>query len=51
MENELNYQELYNQAQQEIANLQHTIRILVSRLQNLEKAESVQTEEIKKKAN
>jgi uncharacterized coiled-coil protein SlyX len=53
MENELNYQELYNQAQQEIVNLQHTVRVLVSRLQAAEskQAEAVVVEEPKKKAN
>jgi len=33
MENELDYQKLYMQAQQEIANLQHTLRILVNKLE------------------
>jgi exonuclease VII small subunit len=33
MSDELNYEALYNTAQQELANAQHTIRVLVQRLQ------------------
>ena len=53
MENELDYQELYKQAQQEIVNLQHTVRVLVSRLQATEgkQPEVVVADEPKKKAN
>lgn len=32
MSDDLNYQDLYNQAQQEIVNLQHTVRVLVAKL-------------------
>jgi|13_taG_2_1085334.scaffolds.fasta_scaffold57185_4 hypothetical protein len=33
MSEDLNYESLYNTAQQELANAQHTIRVLVQKLQ------------------
>ena len=57
MSEELNYEALYNTAQQELANAQHTIRVLVQRLQEKEGAEQPLTGEVveakaeKKKAN
>lgn len=57
MSDELNYEALYNTAQQELANAQHTIRVLVQRLQEAQ-GDSIQgenpIEEVKaekKKAN
>lgn len=37
MDQELNYEALYNTAQQELANAQHTIRVLVEKLNELQK--------------
>ena len=57
MSEELNYEALYNTAQQELANAQHTIRVLVQRLQEKEGTEQPVTGEVveakaeKKKAN
>ncbi len=57
MSEEINYEALYNTAQQELANAQHTIRVLVQRLQEKEGAEQPLTGEVveakaeKKKAN
>lgn len=57
MSEEINYEALYNTAQQELANAQHTIRVLVQRLQENEEAEQPLTGEVveakaeKKKAN
>jgi|TARA_R110000803_G_scaffold47049_3_gene98445 exonuclease VII small subunit len=39
MSEELNYEALYNTAQQELVNAQHTIRVLVQRLQEKEQGE------------
>ena len=58
MSEQLNYEALYNTAQQELANAQHTIRVLVQRLQEAQGDDSIQgensIEEVKtekKKAN
>jgi len=58
MSEELNYEALYNTAQQELANAQHTIRVLVQRLQEAQGDDSIKgenpIEEVKaekKKAN
>lgn len=57
MSEELNYEALYNTAQQELANAQHTIRVLVQRLQEVQggdapvQAEVVEEKADKKKAN
>ena len=57
MSEELNYEALYNTAQQELANAQHTIRVLVQRLQEAQggeapvEAEVVEAKADKKKAN
>ena len=58
MSDELNYEALYNTAQQELANAQHTIRVLVQRLQEAQGDDSIKgekpIEEVKaekKKAN
>ena len=57
MSEELNYEALYNTAQQELANAQHTIRVLVQRLQEAQggeapvQAEVVEAKTDKKKAN
>jgi len=57
MSEELNYEALYNTAQQELANAQHTIRVLVQRLQEAQggeapvEAEVVEPKADKKKAN
>lgn len=47
MENQLNFEELYNQAQQEIANLQHAIRVMQGELRKAQEGEA--KEEDKKK--
>ena len=44
MEQELNYEALYNTAQQELANAQHTIRVLVAKLNELQEEESNEPE-------
>ncbi len=36
MDEQLNYEALYNTAQQELANAQHTIRVLVAKLNELQ---------------
>lgn len=57
MSEQLNYEALYNTAQQELANAQHTIRVLVQRLQEAQggeapvEAEVVEAKADKKKAN
>ena len=57
MSEELNYEALYNTAQQELANAQHTIRVLIQRLQDVQggeapvQAEVVEEKPDKKKAN
>jgi len=52
MSEELNYEALYNTAQQELANAQHTIRVLVQKLQEKEEGEQpLQGEFIEAKAD
>ena len=52
MSEELNYEALYNTAQQELANAQHTIRVLVQRLQEVQGGEApVQAEVVEEKAD
>jgi hypothetical protein len=41
MSEDLNYESLYNTAQQELANAQHTIRVLVQKLQEAQGGETV----------
>jgi hypothetical protein len=41
MSEDLNYESLYNTAQQELANAQHTIRVLVQKLQEAQGADTV----------
>jgi len=51
MSEELNYEALYNTAQQELANAQHTIRVLVQKLQEIQGEEApVQAEIVEAKA-
>lgn len=55
MSDDLNYEKLYNTAQQELVNAQHTIRVLVSKIEelqgNVQQAEQVEEKVDKKKAN
>ena len=52
MSEELNYEALYNTAQQELANAQHTIRVLIQRLQDVQGGEApVQAEVVEEKAD
>lgn len=58
MSEDLNYESLYNTAQQELANAQHTIRVLVQKLQEAQGDDSIAGEQpivdeakAKKKAN
>jgi len=53
MSEDLNYEKLYNTAQQELINAQHTIRVLVQKLEELQNAQQEVVEEKadKKKAN
>jgi len=53
MSDDLNYEKLYNTAQQELINAQHTIRVLVQKLEELQNAQQKVVEEKaeKKKAN
>jgi len=52
MSEELNYEALYNTAQQELANAQHTIRVLIQRLQEVQGGEApVQAEVVEEKAD
>ena len=53
MSDDLNYEKLYNTAQQELINAQHTIRVLVQKLEELQSSQTEQVEEKvdKKKAN
>jgi len=59
MSEDLNYESLYNTAQQELANAQHTIRVLVQKLQEAQGDDSIAGEQTiveeakadKKKAN
>ncbi len=41
MSEDLNYESLYNTAQQELANAQHTIRVLVQKLQEAQGDDTV----------
>jgi hypothetical protein len=59
MSEDLNYESLYNTAQQELANAQHTIRVLVQKLQEAQGDDAIVGEQTiveeakadKKKAN
>lgn len=54
MSEDLNYESLYNTAQQELANAQHTIRVLVQKLQEAQGDDAIVGEQAKadkKKAN
>jgi|TARA_A200000159_G_scaffold141350_1_gene144112 hypothetical protein len=45
MSEDLNYESLYNTAQQELANAQHTIRVLVQKLQEAQGDDSIAGEQ------
>jgi hypothetical protein len=45
MSEDLNYESLYNTAQQELANAQHTIRVLVQKLQEAQGDDSIKGEQ------
>jgi hypothetical protein len=45
MSEDLNYESLYNTAQQELANAQHTIRVLVQKLQEAQGDDAIAGEQ------